>query len=411
MTTIRNQRAYAARLSLFCLSWMALVGCSGPNKVQTDTQTQTIAMSLKTEEHKNHNDTANTTQAEIHIAANNPPEPKRPETPSGENSYRDRSDARTLASQIAREQNLSEDWVLSVIGKARYQSQATRLMMPQPKGVPKNWSAYRAKLVDPSRIRYGHAFWRDHQHALERAEKTYGVPVEVVLGIIGVETMYGRNTGNFRVLDVLTTLALDFPAGRGDRSAFFKAELGAFLKLCAVRSWDPESVAGSYAGAIGWPQFMPSSIHRWGVDFDGDGKVDVQRSPVDAIGSVAHYLAQHGWKRGQATHFKVTPPRNQMAMDTLLGPDIKPSFGASQMISMGADLPAEALSHEGLLALVLLENGNSPPTLIAGTENFYAITRYNKSSYYAMAVIELGEAIRKSETCLTKKRDRCWQIN
>jgi membrane-bound lytic murein transglycosylase B len=161
---------------------------------------------------------------------------------------------------------------------------------------------------------------------LQRAQAQYGVPAEIIAGVIGVETIYGRYTGNFRVLDVLTTLSLDFPTGRSDRSPFFKKELGAFLKLCAEQQLAPDAVLGSYAGAIGWPQFMPSSIRRWGVDFDGDGQVNLQRSPVDAIGSVAHYLAEHGWRTGQPTFFDVTPARRCRSARQTAGPRYRPEF-------------------------------------------------------------------------------------
>ncbi|MDX9844309.1 MAG: lytic murein transglycosylase B [Aquabacterium sp.] len=313
--------------------------------------------------------------------------------PGDADSYSGRDDARALARDIAQTHELDEAWVWSALSAARYKSQAARLMMPAPRGTAKNWGAYRSRFIEPIRIRAGMAFWQQYQAELQRAQAQYGVPAEIIAGVIGVETIYGRYTGNFRVLDVLTTLSLDFPSGRSDRSPFFKKELGAFLKLCAEQQLVPDAVLGSYAGAIGWPQFMPSSIRRWGVDFDGDGRVDLQRSPVDAIGSVAHYLAEHGWRTGQPTHFDVTPPQDDDARAKLLAPDIVPSFSAEEMRALGALLPDAATQHSGLLALVLLENGDAAPTLIAGTQNFYAITRYNQSSYYALAVIELGQAV------------------
>ncbi|MBP7132344.1 MAG: lytic murein transglycosylase B [Aquabacterium sp.] len=320
--------------------------------------------------------------------------------PADADAYSQRADARALASDIAQTHELDEAWVWSVLSEARYKSQAARLMMPAPRGTAKNWAAYRARFIEPIRIRAGLAFWQQHEAALLRAQAQYGVPADIIAGIIGVETVYGRHTGNFRVLDVLTTLSLDFPSGRSDRSPFFKKELGAFLKLCAEQQLAPDSVLGSYAGAIGWPQFMPSSIRRWGVDFDGNGQVDLQGSPVDAIGSVAHYLASHGWRNGQATHFDVTPPIDEAARTKLLAPDIVPSFSAAEMQALGAALPETALAHPGPLALVLLENGDDAPTLIAGTANFYAITRYNQSSYYALAVIELARALRPAAPML-----------
>ena len=194
-------------------------------------------------------------------------------------------------------------------------------------------------------------------------------------------------------LDALATLSLDFPKGRSDRSAFFRTELGQFLKLCQEQGTDPESVLGSYAGAIGLPQFMPSSIRRYAVDFDGDGRIDLLRSPVDAIGSVARYLSEHGWRAQWPAYFDITPPKDEQALAKLLAPDILPSFSASEMQAMGASLSDAGQNHPVQLALVLLQNGRELPTLIAGTSNFYAITRYNQSSYYALAVVQLGEVV------------------
>ena len=338
-------------------------------------------------------DAASAATAQVEAIATAAITPQVLSNPGDADSYSGRDDARALAREIAQAHELDEAWVWSALSAARYKSQAARLMMPAPRGTAKNWGIYRSRFIEPIRIRAGVAFWQQYQAELQRAEAQYGVPAEIIAGVIGVETIYGRYTGNFRVLDVLATLSLDFPSGRSDRSPFFKKELGAFLKLCAEQQLAPDAVLGSYAGAIGWPQFMPSSIRRWGVDFDGDGQVDLQRSPVDAIGSVAHYLAEHGWRTGQATHFAVTPPEDAAARAKLLAPDIVPSFSADEMRALGAVLPDSATQHAGLLALVLLENGEAAPTLIAGTHNFYAITRYNQSSYYALAVIELGQAV------------------
>lgn len=308
-------------------------------------------------------------------------------------SYAAREDARRLAAELARSQALDEAWVWEALSRARYKESVTRLMMPAGPGTAKNWGVYRSRFVEPIRIRAGVNFYRRYEADLKRAETAYGVPASIIAGVLGVETIYGRQTGNFRVLDVLTTLTLDFPKGRSDRSAFFKAELGEFLKLCQEQQLDPESVLGSYAGAIGLPQFMPSSIRRYAVDFDADGHIDLLRSPLDAIGSVARYLAEHGWQPDWPAYFDIKPPQDEQALAKLLAPDIVPSFSATDMQELGAALSAGGQNHPGQLALVLLQNGSEAPTLVAGTSNFYAITRYNQSSYYAMAVIQLGEAV------------------
>lgn len=389
----------AIRQYLLCSALASLTGC-GVSPAPRDTvphaqQFQaTVSDSNKAEQHK---DTDAVSNIDLQVA----------QPPIDQSSYALRSDARVLAIEIARTHDLNEEWVWSVMSKARYQRQAGRLIMPPPKGLPKNWAAYRARFVEVTRIRHGRAFWQDHRQDLERAAQTYGVPVEIILGILGVETMYGRDTGRFLVLDVLTTLALDFPKGRSDRSGFFKAELGAFIKLCAEQALSPTTTYGSFAGAIGWPQFMPSSIRRWGVDFDDDGKVDLQNSPVDAIGSIANYLAKHGWQKDLPTHFDVTPPSEPTSLGQLLAPDIRPTFSANQMQAMGAKLAHDANRHSSRLALVMLENGDKPPSFIAGTQNFYTITRYNQSSYYALAVIELGQALLRPDECFKFKLNQC----
>jgi len=330
------------------------------------------------------------------IAAPTMPAPEQvaPRTPPiDQASYASRADAMQLAEELAKRHGLPVEWTREALAQARHREVVTRLIMPAASPSAKNWAAYRNRFIEPQRVRAGQRFWQAHATDLQRAEARYGVPAHIIAGVIGVETLYGRDTGRFRVLDALATLSLDFPKGRSDRSAFFRQELGEFLLMCREQGLDPTQVLGSFAGAIGWPQFMPSSIRRHGVDFDGDGHIDLINSPIDAIGSVANFLAAHGWQARWPTHFPVQPPARGPELDTLLAPDIRPTFTASRMQELGAHLPQTALNHPGPLAMVLLHNAGKAPTIIAGTQNFYAITRYNQSSYYALAVIELGQAI------------------
>ncbi|GCL63261.1 lytic murein transglycosylase B [Pseudaquabacterium pictum] len=308
-------------------------------------------------------------------------------------TYGRRDDAMALADQLAQQHGLAPDWVRAQLAQARYQPAVARLIMPPPAGTAKNWAAYRARFIEPERVRAGVAFWATHQRWLDAAAERYGVPADIVVGIIGVETFYGRVTGNFRVLDALATLSLDFPKGRKDRSDFFRDELGQFLRLAHTEQVAPTSIKGSFAGAIGLGQFMPGSINRFSVDFDGDGHIDMANNPADVIGSVAHYLAEHGWQRGMPTHHAVKPPVDTADRAALLAPDILPSFTAAQMAERGAVLDAAGAAHPGPMALVELQNGDAAPSHVAGTQNFYAVTRYNWSSYYALAVIELGQAV------------------
>jgi membrane-bound lytic murein transglycosylase B len=273
-------------------------------------------------------------------------------------------------------------------------------------GTPKNWRVYRSRFIDPIRISAGVRFWQENQSALERAEKDFGVPPEMVVGIVGVESIYGQQMGNFRVIDTLATLAFNFPEAHpraAERAKFFRGELEHFLTLHAAAKTDPLQAKGSYAGAMGMPQFMPSSIARWAVDYDGSGRIDLARSPVDVIGSVANYFKGFGWKPGMPTHYPVRFDREKLDLDALLAPDILPTFSVATMQAKGAVLEGEAAQHKGPLALVELQNGGDPPDYVAGTENFYVITRYNWSSYYAMAVIELGREVKQALAAARKQ--------
>ncbi|MFY8084038.1 MAG: lytic murein transglycosylase B [Rubrivivax sp.] len=308
-------------------------------------------------------------------------------------SYGRREDVLHFAAEVAARHGLEPARLERQLAQARKLSSVQRLIMPPPAGTAKNWAAYRDRFVEPRRIQAGRAFWRANERWLEKAEARWGVPASLVVGIVGVETFYGRHTGNFRAIDALATLAFDFPPGRRDRSEFFRSELEQLLLLAHREGVDPAGYKGSYAGALGLPQFMPGSINRWAVDFDEDGHIDLHGSTADVIGSVAHYLAAFGWVRDMPTHYAVAAPVDVSDRATLLAPDILPSFTPAQFAERGADLPAPARTHDGLLALVELQNGDAAPSFVAGTSNFYAVTRYNWSSYYAMAVIELGQAV------------------
>jgi len=320
-----------------------------------------------------------------------------PAAPQGSTPYASRPEALLFADDLAQRRNLDREWVRQSIGQTRFLAQVPRLVLPPPKGTAKNWDTYRARFIEPVRIRAGVRFWQEHATALARAEQEYGVPQEIIVGILGVETLYGQHMGNFRVMDALATLSFDFPDAHpraAERTAFFRRELEQFLSLMHRTGTDPFTPRGSFAGAMGWPQFMPSSWARHAVDFDGDGRVDLFGSPQDAIGSVASYFIAHGWQPGMPTHFGVRLEGTSAQTDELLVPDILPTFSASSMQARGAMLDENGARHPGPLALVELQNGDNPPSYVAGTENFYTITRYNWSSYYAMAVIGLGQAVK-----------------
>ena len=315
--------------------------------------------------------------------------------------YGKTTEAITLADELAQQHKLPQTWVREQISKAQHLKGVPKMVLPPTVPTAKNWRAYRERFIESRRIDAGTQFWQTYESALSRAEQTYGVPAEMIVGIIGVETFYGQNMGNFRVLDALTTLTLNFPSAHpraAERQAFFKSELGHFL--AQAHSQGNASVTGSFAGAMGWPQFMPSSVTKFAVDFDGDGRIDLRNSPIDAIGSVANYFKAFGWQTGMPTHYAVSFDEARLDKPTLLAPDILPSFSVSNFTAKGAVLDEEGQKHTGHLALVELFNGDAPPSYVAGTENFYVVTRYNWSSYYALAVIELGQAI-KANRALT----------
>ncbi len=301
-----------------------------------------------------------------------------------------RNFARDLAAQVP---ELDADSTLQTLAQACYKADVAQLIMPPANPQTRNWAAYRARFVDTQHIRAGLAFWAENHRWLTIAEQRYGVPAEVIIGILGVETLYGRHMGNYRVLDALTTLAFDFPSGRSDRSAFFREQLGALLRLAQREGVDPASIKGSYAGAIGWGQFMPGSWLTHAVDFNGDSRIDLRTSLPDVIGSIANFLAAHGWQSGMPARFGVDPPEDPDQLAALLEPDIRPVFTRTELEDAGAVLDEFGREHTGLLALVELRNGDDAPSYVAGTENFWALTRYNWSAYYAMAVLDLGETI------------------
>lgn len=284
----------------------------------------------------------------------------------------------------------------ALFAQVRFIDSAVQLVKPAPPGKPKNWQAYSARFIEPIRIRAGVRFWNENADALARAEAAYGVPAEIIVGIIGIETIYGRDTGRFRVVDTLTTLAFAYPEtpNQAARQAFFRDELANTLVLARERGYDPLSLLGSFAGAVGLPQFMPSNILKYGVDFDSDGRVDLRGSATDAIGSVANFLVQHGWNaehRGPpAFAADVSPNRAWEAMlERGLSATLRPEELRAAGVVTGTALPAERL-----YGLVDLQNGAEPTEYWVANDNFFAITKYNRSYFYAMSVIDLGYAVR-----------------
>ena len=328
--------------------------------------------------------------------------PKKSKTPTNKSdlaakSYRNDLRVREAARQIAERQGLSLGWVRTTLAQAQKLPEVVRAASPVADPGVRNWDAYRRRVLDPVRIQAGVRFWQANAATLARAQQQSGVDAGTIVGILGAETLYGQRMGKYRVLDALATLAFDFPPQHpkaAGRSAYFLQELEAFLLWSRQTGRDPLTVRGSYAGAMGMAQFMPSSWQKYAVDFDGDGRIDLFGSSADAIGSVANYLAAFGWTSGMPTHFLVALDMARADLPALLEKDIVPSMTPAQMQARGALLPAAALAHSGLLALVELPQGlGANPSYVVGTDNFYTVTRYNWSSFYALSVIELGQAV------------------
>lgn len=255
----------------------------------------------------------------------------------------------------------------------------------------KPWHAYRPIFLTRDRINGGVTFWREHAAVLADAAKVSGVPAEIIVAIIGVETSYGRNTGSYRVLDALATLAFHYPK----RAPFFRSELENFLLLTREENMDPMQPTGSYAGAMGLPQFMPSSFRNYAVDFDADGRRDIWRNPRDAIGSVGNYLKRHGWQAGEVI---ATPAAQSAANAVQISDTIELKHTLAEYAALGVR-PLEALGPQAEAApavLLAYESSASATEYWLGLRNFYAITRYNRSPKYALAVVQLADAIARA---------------
>ncbi len=247
----------------------------------------------------------------------------------------------------------------------------------------KPWLDYRASFVNAKRIKGGMQFWMKYADALARAEKQYGVPQEIIIAIIGVETLYGRNAGNYRTLDALTTLTFDYPR----RMEFFRSELEQYLLLAREQSFNLLNIRASYAGAMGIPQFMPSNYRKIAVDFNGDGKIDLMGNAQDAIGSVANYLRVNGWKPGEpvAVRANVTP-----------NPDRPDDVYAARSMSAWRELgvtPQNSKYSDGVYAYLLDFTIPGGKEYWFGFNNFAVITTYNNSVYYAMSVYQLAQEL------------------
>ena len=308
--------------------------------------------------------------------------------------YAHRSDVRAFAREVAEESGLATRDVERWLAAAKFQPRIVALM-DRPLLEPPKWFAYAPPFLSQDRIDAGARFWRDNEASLARAEEIFGVPPQIIVAIIGVETFFGRNTGGFRVIDALATLAFDYPR----RAPFFRGELKEYVMLARDQGFSPLEAKGSFAGAMGMPQFMPGSYRRFAVDFDGDGHSDLWRSNADVIGSIGNYLMRHDWQRGEPVlaPAAVTAEARDGVLRRLDG-------GISERRPLAAwQLDGVTLRDGGQeqrsdpAGLLLLEEGSEGSvSLWIAYPNFYVITRYNKSRLYAAAVWALSERIKSA---------------
>lgn len=299
--------------------------------------------------------------------------------------YAARPDVRAFVQEMAQKHGFVERELAQVFSRARRLDVALRAVATPASA--RAWVEYRALFVNDRLIAGGVEFWRAHQAALERASRDYGVPEQYIVAIIGIETNYGRQMGRWRVIDALTTLAFDYPP----RAPYFRGELENYLLITRETNTDIFSVRGSWAGAIGIPQFMPGSYLRYAVDFDGDGHANLTANPADAIGSVGNFLKQHGWKAGESVLLEADVKGD--AYRAFIDGGVQPRHSVAELGKAGVSAKGSA-APEARAVLIELESPGRASDFRIGFDNFYVITRYNRSSFYATAVHDLAAALR-----------------
>ena len=305
-----------------------------------------------------------------------------------ERNYSDNPQAQAFIERMVAEHGADRAELQALFAGAQYK-QSIVDAMTRPAEKVKLWKDYRKIFLTEKRLRQGLQFWREQRSWLEKMQADYGVPIEYVVAIIGVETYYGRIAGNYRVVDALSTLAFDYPA----RSPFFTKELEHFLLLAKEQNLDPAALKGSYAGAMGYGQFMPSSYRAYAVDYDEDGVADIWANPADAIGSVANYFVRHGWQSGEdvVVRARISADYSSEGVNKL----VKPNLNLAQLAERGF-MPVPGLNSElspEVKAIPLRLQGQAGVEFWLGLQNYYTITRYNHSFRYAMAVTQLAEQI------------------
>jgi len=295
-----------------------------------------------------------------------------------------RAEVAAFIEDMVRKHGFERAALQRVFSQVQWRPEIVRAMSAPATARP--WHEFRSRYIDATRIAGGVKFWEENAAALLRAGREYGVPEEIIVATIGIETFYGRNTGTVKVIDALATLAFEFPA----RAELFRGELEEYLLLAREAGFDSLSVRGSYAGAMGIPQFLPSSYRKYALDFDGDGRRNLWGDPADAIGSVANYYRTFGWLTGELVTVPVEA--GESGIDVTIAAGIKPQLKVGELRRRGV-VPLAPVSDEAEAALFAVET-ESGLRYRLGLQNFYVITRYNRSVNYAMAVYELAREIR-----------------
>lgn len=288
--------------------------------------------------------------------------------------------------ELVKEDGFSRTDLEKLFAKAEYKTRIIELIS-KPAERRLTWGEYRNLFINERRINQGVEFWKENKDLLDQAAAKYGVAPATIIGILGIETGFGRNSGGFRVVDALSTLGFGYPR----RAAFFKKELRSLLQLAKQQGFDPLELKGSYAGAMGIPQFMPSSYLAYAVDFDGNGQADIWNSNADAIGSIASYLSRHGWTAGEPVAARATVTGKNT--DNFISKNSKPAHTLSDASKMGWKSTTYLPNSIKVRGLEL--DGSQGTEHWLTTNNFYVITRYNRSDLYAMAVWQLGDHVEK----------------
>lgn len=306
-------------------------------------------------------------------------------------TYLEHPEFRAFLQEVTAQDGHDREQLLALFSTAqRLDSVLSSIARPAERTL--TWADYRRIFMTDTRIEQGIAFHQQHAATLKRAEQQFGVPSTVIVAILGVETLYGQRKGEHRVLDALATLAFDYPP----RARFFRGQLREFLKLADEANIDLASAKGSYAGAMGYPQFIPGSYRHYAIDYDDDGRIDLLNSPVDAIGSIANYLQRHQWQAGSGIALPASADNAERAAKVTLftGKGRKSMLPASELAQHGLAAAQPLANNTGVLVMRL--DGKEGIEYWLGLNNFYAITRYNHSHLYAMAVYQLSEAIEQS---------------